>query len=62
MNDTYEPVPKYDDPNCWVAPEHRRIAVSMDRDKNNNLIIKLPDILREVEYVQPHWIGKSRHQ
>jgi len=62
MNDTYEPRPKYDDPNCWAAPEHCRIAVSMKRDKAGNLIIELPDILRKVEYVQPHWIGKSRYQ
>jgi hypothetical protein len=51
MNDIYEPLPKYDDPNCWVAPEHRRIAVSMRRDKNRDLIIELPDILKKVEVV-----------
>jgi len=26
--------------NRWCAPEHRRIAVSMERDKQGNLLLK----------------------
>lgn len=61
MNDLYEPVPDTPDPNAWVAPEHYRVAVSMDRTKAGELIIRLPDILREVQYVPPPWLGKSRY-
>lgn len=49
MNTIYEPRPKHIDPNAWVAPEHRRIAVSMNRTRKGELIIELPDILREVK-------------
>ena len=27
-------------PNRWCAPEHRRIAVSMERDSKGNLLLK----------------------
>lgn len=49
MNTIYEPRPKHIDPNAWVAPEHRRIAVSMNRTRKGELIIELPDVLREVK-------------